>query len=187
MRKNSAALFVALALVNVVLAQGCATVLRGSRQWVPVTSSPERATVSVNGVNKGTTPLGIQLARNRKTQVIRIECPGYNPYEVRVERHVSVMHELGNVLLASFIGSTAAWIAFMSDETSHSDAIAWIGIPAGIVGFCLIDFASGGVYSIDPTEISVTLTKASGPPRVDVMVIDADDVKDVKWIRVRGG
>jgi PEGA domain len=184
MRKKNPALFIAGLLINVLLAQGCASVLRGSRQWIPVTSSPERATVSVNGVGKGTTPLGIALARNRKTQVIRIECPGYNPYEVRVERHVSVMHELGNVLLASFIGSTAAWIAFMSDETSHSDAIAWIGIPAGIVGFCLIDFASGGVYSFDPAEITVTLTKASGPPRVDIMVVEADALRNVKWIRV---
>jgi hypothetical protein len=184
MRKTNPPLFIVGILINVFLAQGCATVLRGSRQWIPVTSSPAGATVFVNGVQKGATPLGIGLARNKKNQVIRIGSPGYNPFEIRVERDVSVVHELGNVLMASFIGGTAAWIAFMSDENSNSRAISWIGIPAGIVGFCLIDFVSGGVYSFDPAEITVTLTKASGPPRVDVMVIDAENVKNVKWIRV---
>jgi len=31
----------------------------------------------------------------------------------------------------------------------------------------------------------VTLTRADGPPRVDTMNIDADDFRNVKWIRVR--
>jgi hypothetical protein len=173
------------ALSSILLASSCATMTRGSRQWIPVTSSPPRATVSINGVLKGATPLGIGLARNKKSQVIRIESPGYNPFEIRVERDISILHEFGNVLTASLIGGTAAWIAFMYDDTANSDAISRIGIPAGILGFCLIDFVSGGVYSLDPTEITVTLTKADGTPRIDTLLIDADVLPDIKWIRVR--
>jgi len=171
-------------LSSVLLASSCATMTRGSRQWIPVTSSPARAIVSVNGIRKGATPLGIGLARNKKSQVIRIESPGCNPFEIRVEREFSILHEFGNVLLASLVGGTAAWIAFMYDDTASSDAISRIGIPAGIAGFCLIDLLAGGAYSFDPTEITVTLTKADGTPRVDTLLIDADDIPNIKRIRI---
>jgi len=186
MWKKKTGLALLAILSSVLLSSSCATIMRGSRQWIPVTSSPARATVSINGVQKGATPLGIRLARNKKNQVIRIESPGYNPFEIRVERHVSVLPEFGNALMVWLIGSTAAWIAFMHDEAANDQVIYWIGIPVGIVGLCLIDVVSGGVYSFYPTEITVTLTKAYGTPRVDTLLIDADDLQNIKWIRIYG-
>lgn len=184
MRREKTGLALLVALSGFWLASGCATMTRGSLQWIPVTSTPARAMVSVNGVPKGATPLGIGLDRTKKSQVIRIESPGYDPFEIRIEREISFLHGIGNVLMASLIGSAAAWIALMSDETGGGDAISQIGIPAGIVGFCLIDLVSGGAYSLAPTEITVTLTKAHGPPRVDTLLLDADALPNVKWIRI---
>ena len=72
-----------LILFSILLAPDCATITRRSKQRIPVTSDPMGATVIVNGVQQGVTPLEIRLARKEKGQVIRIESPGYNPIEIR--------------------------------------------------------------------------------------------------------
>ena len=58
---------------------------------------------------------------------------------------------------------------------------------AAVLGglFALTDFGGGKGYTQTPKNLTVTLTKADGPPRVDTMLVDADDLKNVKWIRVR--
>ena len=46
----------------------------------------------------------------------------------------------------------------------------------------LIDLAFGKTYNLDSKELTVTLTKADGPPRVNTMLVD--DFQNVTWIRV---
>ena len=63
--------------------------------------------------------------------------------------------------------------------------LTWTLSAVGFGGlFTFIDSGSKG-YTLTPGELSVTLTKADGPPRVDSIVIDANDLRNVKWIRVR--
>jgi endo-1,4-beta-mannosidase len=58
---------------------------------------------------------------------------------------------------------------------------------AAVLGglFALTDFGGGKEYTLTPKNLTVTLTKADGVPRVDTMLIDADDLRNIKWIRVR--
>jgi hypothetical protein len=58
---------------------------------------------------------------------------------------------------------------------------------AAVLGglFALMDLGSGQEYTLTPKNLTVTLTKADGTPRVDTVLIDADDLRNVKWIRVR--
>jgi hypothetical protein len=49
--------------------------------------------------------------------------------------------------------------------------------------FMLVDIGGEG-YHLAPQVLTVTLTKADGPPRVDTMVLDADDLRNVTWIRI---
>jgi hypothetical protein len=165
---------------------GCATVTRSSRQTVPVTSSPPGARVLVNGVQAGVTPLDLRLPRAEKIQVIRIESPGYNPLEVRVRRGLSTPHAMANVLLGGIIGYTAAVASYLAnDETANGGTLLAIWIPASIGGLFLIDMVTNAGYTLRPYDLIVTLSKADATPRVDTVFVDAGDLSNVKWIRVR--
>lgn len=187
MRGNRIVLF--LTLTSVLLALNCATITRKSTQRIPVTSTPVGATVIVNGVQQGVTPLEIRLARKGKGAVIRIEFPGYNPVEIRPKRKMSGDTIVGNFLLGVIPGCflSVAWA--LAHETSHhyetGIAMTWTLSAAAFGGlFTLIDSISSG-YILKPEELIVTLKKADGKPRVDTILIDPDDLRNIKWIRVR--
>jgi hypothetical protein len=189
-RKNTA-LFLFLTLMSVLLAPNCATLTRSKMQRIPVTSSPAGATVIVNGIQQGVTPLEIRLARKGKGQVIRIESPGYNPVEISVERKFSTAMLLGDVALGAALGFGVVVLVGAYSSSGNDvnfwdgwDETARISIPAGMVAMPLIDWAFGKTYNLDPKELTVTLTKAVGTPRVDTMFIDAEDFQNIKWIRV---
>lgn len=86
-----AAINTRLALVLPCLAvalSGCATIMHGTTQEIPILSAPAGAEVSVDGASVGRTPLSIRLQRKQAHQV-RIEAAGYQPYQATVDRHVS--------------------------------------------------------------------------------------------------
>jgi hypothetical protein len=178
-----------LTLTSVLLTPNCATLTRKRTQRIPVTSSPVGATVFINGVQQGVTPLELNLMRGEKGQVIRIEYPGYNPYEIRPKRNVSILPILGNVLIAAACGITTATVW----SHAHDEEI-WGGFKAMTIGFgaicgftglfTLLDVGFTKGYEFNPRDLTVTLTKADGPPRVDTMLINADDFRNIKWIRV---
>jgi hypothetical protein len=178
-----------LTFASALLAPNCATITIKSTQRIPVTSTPVGATVIVNGVQQGVTPLEIRLARKEMGAVIRIEFPGYNPVEIRPIRKMSGGTIFGNFLLGVIPGCYLSMAWALTHETSHhyetGIVMTWTLSAAAIGGlFTLIDSISSG-YILKPEELIVTLKKAQGPPRVDTIVIDADRFGDIKWIRVR--
>jgi hypothetical protein len=186
-RKNTARLLV-LTLTSLLLYPGCATLTRKKSQRIPVTSSPVGAAVIVNGVQRGVTPLEIRLTRKEKSQVIRIESPGYNPVEIRPKRKMSDVPKIGNFCLGLLLGLVPAVGVGLSQEAEHWNGdmvMVLIGSGAALFGiFTLIDSGGAG-YELEPKELTVTLTKADGTIRVDKMLVDADAFRNIKWIRVR--
>lgn len=188
MRGNRIVLF--LTLTSVLLAPGCATLTLSSKQRIPVTSIPIGATVYVNGVRQGVTPLEIRLERKQKGQVIRIESPGYNPVEIRLERKMSA-----SLFFDSIYALALGFVAAVGWGKAHEDsrhyyvgiAVTWALTTAAFsTVFTAIDTGGTGKgYELRPDALTVTLKKVNGPPRVDTMVIDADRFGDIKWIRVR--
>lgn len=184
-RRNVAHVLI-LTLASALLTPNCATVIWHKTQGIPVTSSPAGATVIVNGVQQGMTPLVINLPRKQKGQVIRVESPGHNTVEIRTKRRLAGSSLFGNFAAAGGLGFLGAinmnWLGGGSDI----DVGRW-GKNAGIffAVFMLVDLISGSGYELKPTWLNVALTKADGPPRVDTMVVDADDFLNIKWIRVR--
>ena len=83
-------------------AMGCATVIKGSTQVIPVTSSPSRATLVVDGAATYTTPCSISLKRKSGHQLV-FQKPGYEDltYQVHTETSAAVA---GNILLGGLIG-----------------------------------------------------------------------------------
>ena len=187
MKKKANCIFLILTLTSVLLTPNCATMIRKPNQRIPVTSSPAGATVIVNGVQVGVTPLEVRLVRKQKGQVIRIESPGYNPVEIRLKRELSGIFVLGNLFPGVFSGGVSAMVIGLVTLASDAEFVL-IGAlsAAAFVGlFTSIDSSSGCGYGLRPTDLTVTLTKADGTPRVDTILVDADDLRNIKWIRVR--
>ncbi len=182
-RKN-AALLLLLPLMSALLSPGCATLTRKKTQRIPVTSAPAGATVSVNGTEQGTTPLAVRLARKQKGQVIRIESPGYNPAEIHIKRRQSIVYDAADTLAGVLVG-IAAFNAIIraSEKPSNLLFLGLIPVPAGI--FIGIDRGVGSGYELSPKDLTVTMTKADGTPRVDTMLVDAEDFQNIKWIRIQ--
>jgi hypothetical protein len=136
------------------------------------------------------TPLEFRLARKKKGQVIRIESPGYDPVEIRTQRKMSAGPIIGNFFLGLIPGWGVTYLYASATEVDVESAelwLAWLLSTAAIGGlFTLIDTSgSGKGYMLKPEELTVTLKKSDGTPRIDTMLIDADDFRNVKWIRVR--
>ncbi len=177
-----------LILFSLLLAPDCATLTRRSKQRIPVTSDPVGATVIVNGVPQGVTPLEIRLARKEKGQVIRIESPGYNPIEIRPKRKRSGGPIAGNLLIGVIPGAVPAMAYHLKHDDEEGDdtrtMLIW-ALAAAACGAALTAIDSGGNgYELNPRDLTVTLSKADGTLRVDTMVLDHDEFRNVKWIRV---
>jgi hypothetical protein len=184
MWKKNAALLLILTLTS-MLSPGCATLTRSRTQWIPVTSSPPGATVIVNGQRQGVTPLALRPVRKEKGPIIRIECPGYDPIEIRLIRKTSGAHFFGNLLLGLIPAIAPAGLYSLAHDGKGALSIWVLSAAAFGALFTLADSGGGAINEFKPKEITVTLTKADGIPRVDTVLIDAEDFRNVKWIRIR--
>jgi uncharacterized protein YceK len=103
-RKDSTRTRIILIAVAVALLSltGCATIINGSHQTVPVTSTPAGAIITDNGTAVGRTPAKLELARKLSHFVV-VELAGYAPCETTLVPHWSSV-VLGNLLLGGLIG-----------------------------------------------------------------------------------
>lgn len=103
-RRNSKRLCLqSLAAVLAVLQfSGCATIVSGRHQKVDFQSNPSGATVTVNGAERGVTPLSLKL-RRKDTHVVKIVKEGYIE-ETRMTKQGYNWWDLGSALLLGVIG-----------------------------------------------------------------------------------
>lgn len=187
MQKCAARLLDVVALAGALLAASCAGMINGSEQRVPVTSTPMGAAVFVNGVRHGVTPLGLYLGRREKGPVIRIESPGYDPVEIRVGKKVSGLPLLGNVAFGVAPGLLPAARHSLAHDGEGFFPIWLLWAAAFGATFTVFDAVTGSINEFEPKELAVTLKKAGGPPKVETILLDEKDFRNVKWIRIRGG
>ncbi len=184
-RRKAAFLFI-LTLTSGLLSPGCATLTRGRARRIPVTSYPPGAKVIVNGRLQGETPLTFRPVRGRKGQVIRIECAGYDPVEIRLIKKTSGGYFFGNLLLGLIPAMVPATAQSLAHEGEGVLPIWVLSAAAFGALFTLADSSSGAINEFEPREITVALKKTGGLSRVDTVLVDADDFRNIKWIRVRG-
>jgi hypothetical protein len=186
MRKNTIVLLL-LALACVLAVPGCATLTRSRTQKIPVTSTPAGAAVIVNGRHAGMTPIMITLSRKQKGQVIRIESPGYDPVEIRPQRKPSAGPVIGNVLLGLIPAVIPAAVYWGRSDAGGSDLtlVIWgLSTAAFAAIFTAVDAGEGRAYELKPTDLTIALKESGGPPRVDTVLIDDDDLRSIRWIRI---
>ncbi|MBI3292584.1 MAG: PEGA domain-containing protein [Elusimicrobia bacterium] len=80
----------------------CATIMHGTRQDVSISSNPTGATVTIDGQSKGKAPLVADLKR-KNNHLIKIELPGYAPFEMWTTTKVSGW-VWGNIVFGGLIG-----------------------------------------------------------------------------------
>lgn len=89
-------------LIAVLGLSGCATIIHGSSQAVPVSSSPLGATVIVDGQSQYTTPCEIELERKRD-HLLLFTKSGYHDTTFQI-KHVMSGAVAGNILAGGLIG-----------------------------------------------------------------------------------
>ena len=85
-----------------MLVSGCATVVSGPSQHIGIASIPTGATVSVDNVARGQTPVLTPLSR-KDDHLVKVELPGYHPFEATLTRSVNGW-VFGNILIGGLIG-----------------------------------------------------------------------------------
>ena len=90
-------------LIIAILSGGCATIFNKSDQDIAFSSNPPGATVRVNGIAKGKTPVTIPIPRSTSKPTILFELAGYEPAEVTLARTMSGT-TAGNLILGGIIG-----------------------------------------------------------------------------------
>ena len=91
-----------LATLAAVLTTGCATIIKGTTQSIPVASDPPAADVVVDGNLAGQTPTSVNLQR-KTDHLLTIRKVGYEPQTVAVVKNVGGA-VWGNVLAGGLIG-----------------------------------------------------------------------------------
>ena len=171
-------------LAATLLLQGCGTIMKGTTQKIPVTSTPPGAKVFVDGELAGTAPVMLRL-KKRSTALIRIESPGSAPQEIQIARSRGKFGRflLGNLLIAA----TIAYALDPKEENNgfeivpKSDVYVLIAFPLAVI----FDLSGAPHYSLSPGTIDVVLKPAGESPRVERTSIDEASFREVRWLRVR--
>ena len=105
-------------LIAILAGGGCATIFNKSDQDIAFSSNPPGATVRVNGIAKGKTPVTIPIPRSASKPIIRFELAGYEPAEITLARTMSGT-TAGNLILGGIIG--VAFDAMTGKGYSYKD------------------------------------------------------------------
>lgn len=89
-------------LVSALFLCGCATIVHGSKQKVPISSQPSGASVKIDDASTGVTPMTAELSRKTSHRV-ELLLNGYKPYEVTIEPHFNGA-TMGNLAIGGIIG-----------------------------------------------------------------------------------
>lgn len=150
---------------------GCATIVNGRDQEIPVTSDPPGAAVSLScdGVPAtivGTTPATVKLRRKAESCVIEVAHPQYAARTVALERKLS-RAVYGNVVpgaTVTFAGIITAVLQALDGRGEDRSSLIVIGAAALGFGVPLaIDNATGAMFKHEPERIDIELQDGNRP------------------------
>lgn len=91
-----------LLLCILVSFTSCASIIHGSKQVVPINSTPAGATVMLDGLNVGETPVSVEMTR-KDVHTVTLQLDGYQDFEMRLARKTSGW-VWGNIVFGGIIG-----------------------------------------------------------------------------------
>jgi len=188
--------FIAVVTVCALLFQFGACAYSTKPQSIPVTSNPVGARIIADGQDSGTTPLTLSLKRNADHK-IRIEKPGYNPVDILlVSKSRSAGQKIAHVgvgllLIASIViigGLIGDEIDSQDGESCQMEGLQNGMLIGAVAGTALVLLASSRLSNawLMPFVLKVALreTQPSSQARTNVIVLDRDQLKEIRWIRI---
>lgn len=106
-------------------ATACATIMHGSNQKIQFNSTPSQAQVMIDGNNVGVTPMVTTLKRG-DSHTVRITAPGFQPYEMKLEKKVSGWIA-GNLVFGGIPGVIVDAVTGSMYKLSPSEVNATLG------------------------------------------------------------
>jgi hypothetical protein len=88
---------VLLAASTLFLSTGCATILKGSRETVDITSDPSGARVQINGIDVGSTPISAKV-NGTDDQLIQVRKEGFESRSMLISSSVGAGWVIADVL-----------------------------------------------------------------------------------------
>lgn len=92
-----------ISILVVLFFTSCATIIHGTRQKINFVSSPPGASVSVNNVNKGETPLLLKLKRG-DDHLVQMSLPSYQSFQTTLTQKFDALI-FGNLIFGGLIGA----------------------------------------------------------------------------------
>jgi uncharacterized protein YceK len=132
----------ALGAIAIFVTSGCATVIHGTRQDVGISSTPTGASVTIDNLQSGTTPVFAKL-RRKENHVVRISLPGYQPTDLTLTSSVSGW-VWGNIAIGGLIGLAVDAISGGMYKLSPQELSAALGATSART----VTKSSDGVYVI---------------------------------------
>jgi hypothetical protein len=149
-------ILVAALAATCVSAAGCASIIKGGAQEIPVSSSPSEATITVRNaagdvVYSGVTPATVTLKKKSAyfaghNYAVTIEKAGYAPQTVNLERGVAAWYVGGNLGFG------------------------------GLLGWLVVDPLTGAMWTYRPKDISAALASQVSFDDGVLHVVLLDDV-----------
>lgn len=91
-----------ISILVILFFTSCATIIHGTRQKINFVSSPPGASVSINNVNKGETPLLLKLKRN-DDHLVQMSLPSYQLFQTTLTQKFDALL-LGNLIFGGPLG-----------------------------------------------------------------------------------
>jgi len=127
--------------VLALLAQGCGTILYGTRQEITISSTPPEAEATVDGVTV-TTPAILSLKKN-KDYAVTVKKEGYQEAQAQIKRSLNGWTTL--------LGNIVWYVPYVPGHVPF--------IPGTYAIAVLIDLLAGGGWTLEPDAVNVTLEK----------------------------
>ncbi len=124
--------------LSVTAMSGCATIVGSKTQLIPISSTPDEASISITDetgsvIFKGSTPTTVTLQKSDgtywggKSFVVQISKPGYEMQEIPITSSANLWYVGGNIIFG------------------------------GLIGWFIVDPLNGGMYTLSPDQISSTI------------------------------
>jgi hypothetical protein len=102
---------------------GCATITKSESQPVAFSSEPQGATVSINGVPSGITPVTIMIERKYGAQMGTMALDGYKTEQFKLQKHVAGM-TFGNIIFCPAVAIIGVGVdAATGKATNYQEAV----------------------------------------------------------------
>ena len=156
----------ALALAAVLLSTGCATIVNGRYQQIPVDSSPRGALVTVECPDQaprdaGKTPTIIELRREAEGCRIVLTKLGYRATSVRMTRQYSAaaaFDAVPGVVMGAIAGLfTYVPLDLAGVPDDDAESIGNSAAHAGLTAPLRADERTGGAFKLVPGRVDVAL------------------------------